>query len=40
VETAAGTGNRLLLFLSKSRALARSLFEIELRLPQDQLPFG
>jgi hypothetical protein len=40
VETAAGTGNRLLLFLSKSRALARSLFETELRPPQDQPPFG
>ena len=40
VETATGTGNRLLLFLSKSRALARSLFETELRPPQDQPPFG
>ena len=30
VETAAGSGNRLLLFCSKSRALARSLFEAEL----------
>ena len=32
VETAAGTGNRLLLFRSANRALARSLFEAELGL--------
>jgi hypothetical protein len=31
VETAAGTGNRLLRFRSRSQALARSLFEAELR---------
>jgi hypothetical protein len=31
VETAAGTGNRLLQFRSRSQALARSLFEAELR---------
>jgi len=31
VSTAAGTGNRLLLFRSQSPALARSLFEAELR---------
>jgi hypothetical protein len=31
VETAAGTGNRLLRFSSRSQALARSLFEAELR---------
>jgi hypothetical protein len=30
VETATGTGNRLLLFCSQSPALARSLFEAEL----------
>ena len=40
VETATGTGNQLLLFRSKSRAFARPLFETELRLPQDQPPFG
>jgi hypothetical protein len=31
VETAAGSGNRLLLFRSRSQELARSLFEAELR---------
>jgi hypothetical protein len=31
VETAAGSGNRLLRFRSRSQALARSLFESELR---------
>jgi hypothetical protein len=31
VETAAGTGNRLLRFRSRSQALARSIFESELR---------
>jgi hypothetical protein len=31
VETAAGTGNRLLRFCSKSQARARSLFESELQ---------
>jgi hypothetical protein len=31
VETAAGTGNRHLRFRSRSQALARSLFEAELR---------
>ena len=34
VETAAGTGNRLLRFCSKRQALARSLFESELQLYQ------
>jgi hypothetical protein len=31
VETAAGSGNRLLFFRSRSKELARSLFETELR---------
>ena len=31
VETAAGSGNRLLLFRSRSQEIARSLFEAELR---------
>jgi hypothetical protein len=31
METAAGSGNRLLLFRSRSQELARSLFEAELR---------
>ena len=31
VETAAGSGNRLLFFRSRSQELARSLFETELR---------
>lgn len=40
VETAAGTGNRLLLFRNANRALARSVFEAELGLALAVAPHG